>query len=153
MALDMGAAATYEDLCRVVLDTLLEATPAEVAGLLDLLLASVPAGVATKLTVGLPALETLTVQCTATHSAPHGGLWLDVRLPDGSGFDVCRRLRDAGLRLPILMLTVQGDETDKVLGLEMGADDYVTKPIDRHTLLELLARHAVRLPGPAEATA
>jgi DNA-binding response OmpR family regulator len=62
---------------------------------------------------------------------------LDVRLPDGSGFDVCRRLRDAGLRLPILMLTVQGDETDKVLGLEMGADDYMLKPF---SLRELISR-------------
>jgi DNA-binding response OmpR family regulator len=62
---------------------------------------------------------------------------LDVRLPDGSGFDVCRKLRQLGLRQPILMLTVQSDEVDKVLGLEMGADDYVTKP---YRLRELLAR-------------
>ena len=62
---------------------------------------------------------------------------LDVRLPDGSGLDVCREIRQAGLRWPILMLTVQGDEIDKVLGLEMGADDYVTKP---YRLRELLAR-------------
>jgi DNA-binding response OmpR family regulator len=62
---------------------------------------------------------------------------LDVRLPDGSGFDVCRDLRQSGLRSPILMLTVQGDEIDQVLGLEMGADDYVTKP---YRLRELLAR-------------
>ncbi len=64
-------------------------------------------------------------------------LVLDVRLPDGSGFDVCRQLRAAGLRLPILILTVQGDEVDHVLGLEAGADDYVTKP---YRLRELLAR-------------
>jgi DNA-binding response OmpR family regulator len=62
---------------------------------------------------------------------------LDVRLPDGSGFDVCRKLRQLGLRQPILMLTVQGDEVDKVLGLEVGADDYLTKP---YRLRELLAR-------------
>jgi DNA-binding response OmpR family regulator len=62
---------------------------------------------------------------------------LDVRLPDGSGFDVCREIRRLGLRQPILMLTVQGDELDKVLGLEMGADDYMTKP---YKLRELLAR-------------
>jgi DNA-binding response OmpR family regulator len=62
---------------------------------------------------------------------------LDVRLPDGSGFDVCRRLRAMGLRQPILILTVQADEVDKVLGLEMGADDYVTKPF---SLRELLSR-------------
>jgi len=62
---------------------------------------------------------------------------LDVRLPDGSGFDFCRQMRQLGLRQPILMLTVQGDEIDKVLGLEMGADDYVTKP---YGLRELLSR-------------
>lgn len=62
---------------------------------------------------------------------------LDVRLPDGSGFDVCRELRSLGLHQPILMLTVQSDELDKVLGLEMGADDYLTKP---YRLRELVAR-------------
>jgi DNA-binding response OmpR family regulator len=62
---------------------------------------------------------------------------LDVRLPDGSGFDVCRQMRALGLRQPILMLTVYADELDKVLGLELGADDYVTKP---YSLRELLSR-------------
>jgi DNA-binding response OmpR family regulator len=62
---------------------------------------------------------------------------LDVRLPDGSGLDVCRELRQLGLRQPILMLTVRSDEMDKVLGLEMGADDYVVKP---YSLRELLSR-------------
>ncbi len=62
---------------------------------------------------------------------------MDVRLPDGSGFDFCRRLRDLKLRQPILMLTARRDEADKVLGLEMGADDYVTKP---YGLRELLSR-------------
>ncbi len=62
---------------------------------------------------------------------------LDVRLPDISGFDVCREIRRKGLYQPIIMLTVQQDEIDKVLGLEMGADDYVTKPFG---LRELLSR-------------
>ncbi len=62
---------------------------------------------------------------------------LDIRLPDLSGFDVCREMRQLGLRQPVVMLTVRGDEADKVLGLEMGADDYVTKP---YSLRELLAR-------------
>jgi DNA-binding response OmpR family regulator len=53
---------------------------------------------------------------------------LDVRLPDGSGFDFCRRLRQQGFFQPILILTVQDDDMDKVLGLEIGADDYMTKP-------------------------
>ncbi len=62
---------------------------------------------------------------------------LDVRLPDGSGLDFCRQMRQMGLRLPILILTVESQEIDKVLGLEMGADDYLTKP---YSLRELLAR-------------
>jgi DNA-binding response OmpR family regulator len=62
---------------------------------------------------------------------------LDVRLPDGSGFDFCRRIRQLGLHQPIIMLTVRNDEVDKVLGLEMGADDYMTKPF---SLRELLSR-------------
>ena len=62
---------------------------------------------------------------------------LDIRLPDGSGLDFCRQLRQQGSHQPILMLTVQREEMDKVLGLEMGADDYVTKPFG---LRELLSR-------------
>lgn len=62
---------------------------------------------------------------------------LDVRLPDGSGFDWCRRIREAGIHAPIIMLTVRSDEVDKILGLEMGADDYVTKP---YSFRELLSR-------------
>ncbi len=67
---------------------------------------------------------------------------LDVRLPDGSGFDFCRQMRQLGLRQPIIILTVNQDETDKVLGLEMGADDYVTKPF---SLRELLSRIRAQL--------
>lgn len=62
---------------------------------------------------------------------------LDVRLPDMSGFDVCRELRAKGVQQPILMLTVQREESDKVMGLEVGADDYVTKPF---SLRELRSR-------------
>jgi DNA-binding response OmpR family regulator len=67
---------------------------------------------------------------------------LDVRLPDGSGFDFCRQMRQLGMRQPIIMLTVQREETDKVLGLEMGADDYITKP---YSLRELLSRIRAQL--------
>lgn len=67
---------------------------------------------------------------------------LDVRLPDGSGFDFCRQMRQSGVRQPIIMLTVQKDEMDKVLGLEMGADDYITKP---YGLRELLSRVRAQL--------
>lgn len=62
---------------------------------------------------------------------------LDIRLPDGSGLDFCREMRTLNLKQPILMLTARRDELDKVLGLEMGADDYLTKP---YSLRELLAR-------------
>ena len=62
---------------------------------------------------------------------------LDVRLPDISGFDVCRTLRAEGRRMPILMLTARDEELDKVLGLELGADDYVVKP---YGLRELVSR-------------
>ncbi len=62
---------------------------------------------------------------------------LDVRLPDGSGFDYCRHMRALKLNQPILMLTIRDDEMDKVLGLEMGADDYMTKPFG---IRELLSR-------------
>jgi DNA-binding response OmpR family regulator len=62
---------------------------------------------------------------------------LDIRLPDISGFDVCRQLRGESARMPILMLTARDEAIDKVLGLELGADDYVVKPYD---LRELIAR-------------
>jgi DNA-binding response OmpR family regulator len=62
---------------------------------------------------------------------------LDIRLPDISGFDVCRQLRAEGARQPILMLTACDEEVDKVLGLELGADDYVVKP---YSLRELTSR-------------
>lgn len=62
---------------------------------------------------------------------------LDVMLPKLSGFDVCKKIRERGIKTPIIMLTAKGEEIDKVLGLELGADDYVTKPF---SLRELLAR-------------
>ena len=62
---------------------------------------------------------------------------LDIRLPDISGFDVCRQLRAEGKRQPILVLTARDEELDKVLGLELGADDYVVKP---YSLRELISR-------------
>lgn len=74
------------------------------------------------------------IETAATHH-PHL-IILDVRLPDGSGFDFCRQLREKKHNQPILMLTVQKDELDRVLGLEMGADAYMTKPF---SLRELLA--------------
>jgi DNA-binding response OmpR family regulator len=62
---------------------------------------------------------------------------LDIMLPRMDGFEVCKQLRQAGIMTPILMLTAKSQEIDKVLGLELGADDYVTKPFSPR---ELLAR-------------
>lgn len=62
---------------------------------------------------------------------------LDIRLPGISGYDVCRKIRSSGGRMPILMLTARDEEVDKVLGLELGADDYIVKP---YNLKELISR-------------
>jgi DNA-binding response OmpR family regulator len=62
---------------------------------------------------------------------------LDVMLPKQSGLDVCKELRANGNRTPIIMLTARGQEIDKIVGLKLGADDYVTKPF---SFMELLAR-------------
>ena len=67
---------------------------------------------------------------------------LDVMLPGKNGYDICRDLRSAGVKIPIIMLTAKSQEIDKVVGLELGADDYVTKPFG---LRELLARVHVQL--------
>ena len=86
--------------------------------------------------------ETLTAADGATglalaHEQNPDLLLLDVMLPKVDGFAVCRHLRAEGLSVPILMLTAREDESDKVLGLELGADDYITKPF---SMRELLAR-------------
>lgn len=62
---------------------------------------------------------------------------LDVMMPEMSGFDVCKAARSKGIKTPVIMLTAKAEEIDKVLGLELGADDYITKPF---SLRELLAR-------------
>jgi DNA-binding response OmpR family regulator len=62
---------------------------------------------------------------------------LDLMLPKLSGYEICRKLRSEGLTTPILMLTARGEEADRVLGLDLGADDYVTKPF---SVRELMAR-------------
>jgi DNA-binding response OmpR family regulator len=62
---------------------------------------------------------------------------LDIMLPRKNGFDVCREIRQTGLTTPILMLTARGQTVDKVVGLKLGADDYLTKPFD---MSELMAR-------------
>ena len=74
---------------------------------------------------------------------------LDVMMPGMSGWDLCRELRHRGLVVPVIMLTARGEEVDRVLGLELGADDYVTKPF---SLRELMARirAVLRRPGPRQ---
>jgi DNA-binding response OmpR family regulator len=62
---------------------------------------------------------------------------LDLNLPSKSGYDICRELRSSGNNVPIIMLSARAEEADKVLGLELGADDYVTKPF---SIRELLSR-------------
>ncbi|MFZ1289474.1 MAG: response regulator transcription factor [Melioribacteraceae bacterium] len=75
---------------------------------------------------------------------------LDVMLPKLSGFDVCKMARSFGIKTPIIMLTAKNEEIDKVLGLEIGADDYITKPF---SLRELLARvKAVLRRGETDST-
>ena len=85
---------------------------------------------------------------------------LDVGLPDGSGLDLCREWRQSGadaLRaLPVLMLTARAEELDRVVGLELGADDYLTKPFSPRELVarvRALLRRAALAPVPAETPA
>lgn len=67
---------------------------------------------------------------------------LDIMLPKKDGLDVCRELRQRNVSIPIIMLTAKGEEVDKVVGLEIGADDYITKPF---SVRELMARVKARL--------
>jgi two-component system OmpR family response regulator len=69
---------------------------------------------------------------------------LDVMLPGIDGFEVCRRLRETDIRLPVILLTARGETHDKVKGFEGGADDYVTKPFDPEELLARIAAHIRR---------
>ena len=69
---------------------------------------------------------------------------LDIMLPKMSGLDVCRHLRSRGVDVPIIMLTARGQEIDKVVGLEAGADDYVTKPFGLNELLARVRAHLRR---------
>jgi two-component system alkaline phosphatase synthesis response regulator PhoP len=77
-------------------------------------------------------------------------LILDVALPRKNGFDVCRDLRGRGVQTPVLMLTARGQVVDRVVGLKLGADDYLTKPFD---MSELLARIEALLRRARSATA
>jgi len=74
---------------------------------------------------------------------------LDVMMPGLSGWDVCRELRARGLDTPVIMLTARGAEVDRVQGLELGADDYVTKPFSVRELMARI-RAVLRRPGPRQ---
>ena len=73
----------------------------------------------------------------AARARPYDLILLDVMLPGRSGFDLCRDLRQEGIATPVLMLTARGEVLDRVLGLKLGADDYLVKPFET---VELLAR-------------
>ncbi len=78
---------------------------------------------------------------------------LDVMLPGMDGFQVCRTLRDEGNNVPIIMITAREEETDKVFGLELGADDYITKPFSMREVVARVRtnmRRAAALSAPAE---
>lgn len=77
---------------------------------------------------------------------------LDLMLPGEDGLSLCRRLRGQGLATPVLMLTAKGDEIDRIVGLELGADDYLPKPCNPRELLariRAVLRRQRALPGPA----
>ena len=102
-------------------------------------------------------VETAADGDTGFDAACRGGfdvLVLDVMLPGKSGFDICRDLRQRGDTTPILMLTARGQTVDKVLGLKIGADDYLTKPFETPELLARLeALRRRRGAGPVGAVA
>jgi two-component system OmpR family response regulator len=84
-------------------------------------------------------------------AAPYDVILLDVMLPGPDGFQVCRRLRAAGVRTPVLMLTARDSIEDRVAGLDTGADDYLTKPFSFAELLARLRALARRGPAPRPA--
>ncbi|MCP5159720.1 MAG: two-component system response regulator OmpR [Gammaproteobacteria bacterium] len=87
----------------------------------------------------------------ALEQEPFDLLVLDLMLPGENGLDICRRLRNQGCNLPILMLTAKGDEVDRIVGLELGADDYLPKPCNPRELLAriraILRRRTREAPG------
>lgn len=88
----------------------------------------------------------------ALRTRPAELLILDLMLPDGDGLEVCRRLRAEGFGSPILMLTAKGDPIERVIGLEIGADDYLPKPFEPRELLarvKALLRRATGTPAAA----
>ncbi|MBI4266538.1 MAG: response regulator transcription factor [Acidobacteria bacterium] len=100
-------------------------------------------------------VESATDAPTALETATTGkfdAILLDVMLPGGNGFDICRTVRQRGVQTPILMLTARGQVVDRVVGLKLGADDYLVKPFEMAELLariEALLRRSATPPQPA----
>lgn len=100
------------------------------------------------------AVETVSDGIAAARRAREGTfdlILLDIMLPGKDGFEVCRELRRHGLRTPILMLTAKAQEAEKVMGLELGADDYVTKPFGTRELRARIRALLRRASGEPEA--
>ena len=86
-------------------------------------------------------------------SEEHALAVLDVMLPGVNGFEVLRRIREGGSRIPVLMLTARGDDVDRIVGLEMGADDYLPKPFNPRELvarIRAINRRAGRVSGQSD---
>jgi DNA-binding response OmpR family regulator len=120
---------------------------ADIAELIAMHLAELPAHVA-QARDGVAGLRMATSQ-------PWDAIVLDLRLPGMGGLDLCRELRAHGNRTPLMMLTARGSELDRVLGLETGADDYLTKPFSvlelKARIKALLRRAAAHAPAPERA--
>lgn len=89
--------------------------------------------------------------CRRARETPFDLILLDVMLPGKDGFEICRELRRASLHMPILMLTARTQEAEKVMGLELGADDYVTKPFSTRELRARIKALLRRSSAPREA--
>ncbi len=116
-------------------------------------------------TLRLGLHDTLVHEGHAVHAVPDGDaaraalldrafdlVVLDLMIPKRSGLEVLRELRARGDTTPVLVLTAKGDESDKVLGLELGADDYVTKPFSLRELMARVRNRLRRLKAPNEGT-
>jgi DNA-binding response OmpR family regulator len=106
---------------------------------------------------GMNVLEAAdgTTGLAVSRTDPPDVVLLDVMMPGLDGLAVLRRLRDAGQRVPVIMLTARGDEADRVVGLELGADDYVAKPFSPREVaarVKAILRRASESSTPAEAT-
>ena len=101
--------------------------------------------------IALDACHTAGEGVRTLKNGNYDALLLDVMLPDGDGFDICRTVRSFS-DIPIIMLTARGEETDRIVGLEIGADDYLPKPFNPRELLARIRAVLRRGRGPDHAT-